>query len=267
MKKELAGNLFYIQIIALLFMGVVFMSCGEYKSDREFYQIKTYNLNSQEQESIIDNYLQNAYIPALHRAGIKSVGVFKPVDLDTNKGLQVFVWIPFKSLEEFNNLPELVKTDSKFLEVGKEYINAPYDDAPFGRIESTLLYAFKDSPTFGLVNHETPAEERIYELRSYQAATEDLLRLKVEMFNEGGESKIFKDLGFMPLFFGEVISGSTMPNLMYMSTFSDRNSQAEHWKAFSDHPDWQKLKEVEKYKNTVSKIEKYILYPTEYSDI
>ena len=122
-------------------------------------------------------------------------------------------------------------------------------------------------PNYGAFKYDTPHDMRVYELRSYQAATEKLLDLKVEMFNEGGEVKIFQESGFNPLFFGKVISGNTMPNLMYMSTFADKDSQADHWEAFGMHPDWQVLKKMEKYQNTVSKIEKFLLYPTNYSDI
>ena len=76
--------------------------------------------------------------------------------------------------------------------------------------------------------HTTPPAERIYELRSYQGATEKYYRRKVEMFNEGGEVNIFKRLEFNPVFFGEVISGPAMPNLMYMTSFANEASQKEH---------------------------------------
>jgi hypothetical protein len=41
---------------------------------RDFYQLVIYRLKTAEQESRLDNYLQNAYMPALHRAGIEKVG-------------------------------------------------------------------------------------------------------------------------------------------------------------------------------------------------
>jgi len=42
-------------------------------SARDYYQIKVYNLKDKAQESAVDSYLQNAYLPALHKAGIKTV--------------------------------------------------------------------------------------------------------------------------------------------------------------------------------------------------
>lgn len=86
------------------------------------------------------------------------------------------------------------------------------------------------------------------------------------MFNEGGEIKLFKKLEFNVVFNAEVISGSTMPNLMYMSTFSDMASHDAHWKTFGSHPDWKILSGIAEYKNAVSKSVIRLLYPTDYSD-
>ena len=86
------------------------------------------------------------------------------------------------------------------------------------------------------------------------------------MFNEEGEAKLFKELGFNALFFAEVISGNTMPNLMYLTTFADMASHDEHWKNFGAHPKWKKMAALDEYKNTVSHSVITLLHPTDYSD-
>ena len=86
------------------------------------------------------------------------------------------------------------------------------------------------------------------------------------MFNSGGEITLFDKLEFNAIFYGEVISGSKMPNLMYMTTFSDQESRDAHWKSFFESPEWDTLKNMEQYKNNVSKGDIYFLYPTSYSD-
>jgi hypothetical protein len=48
-----------------------------------YYEIKIYRFNQFSQAQTIDNYLKDAFIPAVHRAGISIVGVFKPVETDT----------------------------------------------------------------------------------------------------------------------------------------------------------------------------------------
>jgi len=86
------------------------------------------------------------------------------------------------------------------------------------------------------------------------------------MFNAGGEVKLFDKLEFNAVFYGEVISGPNMPNLMYMTTFSDQESRDAHWDSFREAPEWEKLKSLSKYQHNVSHIDILFLYPTEYSD-
>jgi hypothetical protein len=103
-------------------------------------------------------------------------------------------------------------------------------------------------------------------LRSYESATEAKAVKKIQMFNQGGEIKLFDQLGFNALFFGEVLVGSHKPNLMYMITFSDMASHDTKWKSFGTHPEWKRLSSMEEYKNTVSKANPYLLHPASYSD-
>ena len=52
------------------------------------------------------------------------------------------------------------------------------------------------------------------------------------MFNEGGEIDLFNKLNFNAVFYGEVLSGSSMPNLMYMTSFENKADRDAHWKSF-----------------------------------
>ncbi|HEX6225305.1 MAG TPA: NIPSNAP family protein [Chryseolinea sp.] len=235
---------------------------------REYYEIKVYNLTSKAQEEKVERFLKDAYLPALHRAGIPTVGVFKPVEADTvNFGKKIFVLIPYTSLDQFGKLAETLSKDKQFETKGAEYVNAPYNDLPYARLESILLYAFSGMPQLEVPKHTTPVSERIYELRSYEGHTEKIFRNKVKMFNDGDEVGLFKRLGFNAVFYGEVIAGSRMPNLMYMTTFPNKASRDEHWKAFSADPQWVSLKSMGEYQNNVSKIDIYFLHPTDYSDL
>jgi len=249
--------------IAFFAIGLTFFSNS---AERDFYQIQVFQLKDKAQEAKVDNFLKNAYLPALHRKGIAKVGVFKPIKADTTSGIQIYIWVPFKSLNQFGEIQDKLENDKQYLTDGATFIKAPFNQTPFLRKESILLKAFQDAPHFVIPNYSTPRSERIYELRSYESPTDYLFRQKVKMFNEGGEIMIFKKLGFNVVFNAEVISGSTMPNLMYMSTFEDMASHDEHWKTFGSHPDWKKLSGLEEYKNTVSKSVIILLHPTDYSD-
>ena len=122
-------------------------------------------------------------------------------------------------------------------------------------------------PSFHVPQLKNSPDKRVYELRSYEAYSEEIFKNKVEMFNEGGEVILFNRLGFNAVFYASVISGSKMPNLMYMTTFEDMASRDEHWKAFSDDAEWKRLSAMEKYQKNVSKIDILFLRPTDYSGI
>ena len=256
----------FFKVMVLVLAAVSFSHAAPPK--REFYVIKIYEITGADQEKQIDAYLKDAYLPALHRAGIRNVGVFKPVQKDTAYfGKRIYVLTPFSSLEQFTVLPDVLQKDKLYLAAGKNYIDAPYNTPPFARLQSILLRAFSYMPKLEAPALTGSKADRIYELRSYEGHTEKIYRNKVQMFNEGGEVTLFKRLGFNAIFYGEVLSGSRMPNLMYMTSFENQTSRDEHWKAFGSDPEWKKLSSMPEYQNNVAKINIYFLYPTEYSDI
>ncbi|REA60416.1 NIPSNAP family containing protein [Dyadobacter luteus] len=235
---------------------------------REFYEIRIYHVKNSDQESRVEQYLRDAYLPALHRLGIKTVGVFKPVAADTAAyGKLVYVLTPLKSMDQLLTLPKQLDKDASYLADGKDYIGAAYNNPPYARFESIVLQAFETMPVMAKPKLDSPKSGRIYELRSYEGHTEKIYQNKVKMFNAGGEVPLFVRLGFNAVFYGEVIAGSKMPNLMYMTTFSDKASRDAHWKSFSDDAEWNKLKVNPEYQNNVSKNVQMYLFPTEYSDI
>jgi hypothetical protein len=235
---------------------------------RDYYLIRIYHVKDAQKEKEVESYLKGAYLPALHRAGISKVGVFKPIESDTALyGKRIFVLIPFSSAEEFANLDSKLQKDNQYQAAAGTYWTAPYDNPPYARIESILAKAFVDAPKFQLPVLNGPLTDRIYELRSYEGPTEKIFANKVQMFNAGDEIGLFKKLGFNAVFYSEVLSGSRMPNLMYMTSFNNMTSHDEHWKAFVDSPEWKKLSAMPEYQHNVSHIDKFLLHPTEYSDI
>ncbi|MGR3811807.1 NIPSNAP family protein [Jiulongibacter sp. NS-SX5] len=254
--------------LAVLTLALCFALISSFKAfARDFYQIKIYSISSSEQEKVIDQYLEHAYLPALHRQGIESVGVLKPRTETDDAGKKIYVLVPLTSMDQVLEIEEKLASDQIYQKAGAAYINAPHDKAPFDRIESIILRAFVDAPQMNLPKLNGPKSERFYELRSYEGPTEKKYVNKVDMFNAGGEVALFSDLDFNAVFYGEVISGSHMPNLMYMTTFENRADRDAHWKKFVDSPVWTKLKNDPNYQNNVSKNTQYYLYPTEYSDI
>src|SRR5205085_12087220 len=91
-------------LLTFIMLSSIFMSYGK-SPEKYFYQIKIYHRKTIAQEERVDKFLQAAWLPALHRAGIKNIGVFKPVTRDTGEQL-IYVFIPFKTLDQFNKLEQ-----------------------------------------------------------------------------------------------------------------------------------------------------------------
>ncbi|HKG06550.1 MAG TPA: NIPSNAP family protein [Pedobacter sp.] len=253
-----------------LLLSVNYLNATETAASRSFYQIRIYHLKNEVQEKTVDDYLKQAYLPALHRAGIEQVGVFKPIiaaDAEQPAERLIYVLIPFSSYKSFSSLDKSLEKDQKYLSDGQGYLNALLASPPYDRMETILLNAFEAGPNLTLPKLTAPKKDRVYEFRSYEAPTEKLYRNKVQMFNKGDEIGLFKRLNFNAVFYGEVIAGSRMPNLIYLTTFENKADRDEHWKAFSSDAYWKKLSVMPEYQGNVSKNDTRLLYPADYSDI
>jgi hypothetical protein len=251
--------------LSLLIILIVSLNAGAKTPARDYYQLKIYHYKNQGQETRLQQYLQQAYVPAIHRAGIKHVGIFKPVtQQDTDR--RIYVFTPFSSLDKLAGIEQQLQTDAKYLTDGRDYIDADYKNAPYTRIETIILQAFPGMPSTAVPNLTAAKADRVYELRSYESPTEKYNVNKVRMFNTGDEIGLFKRLNFNAVFYSEVISGSHMPNLMYMTTFNSKADRDKHWDAFGSDTQWKTLIAKDEYKNNVSHADIIFLHPTEYSD-
>jgi NIPSNAP protein len=253
-------------LICILIFTAFSTTLQSQNQEREFYQLKTYTLENENQENLVDTYLENAYLPALKRMGIHNVGVFKMHSSKYIISNKIFVLIPFSSLAKLYAMEARLWNDTAYQKAGKEYLETTYDQPPYDRVKTTLMVAFEDMPKMSASKVKGSREDRIYELRSYESPTEEIFKNKVDMFNAGGEVKLFEELGFNAVFYAEVLSGDKMPNLMYMTTFENQESRDKHWDAFRNAPKWKEISSKPKYQNNVSHIDRLFLYPTEYSD-
>ncbi|RCH55134.1 NIPSNAP family containing protein [Mucilaginibacter hurinus] len=231
----------------------------------DFYQVKVYHYKTASQFNSLQHYLKDAYLPALHRNGIKHAGVFNTMHNDT-VDRRIYVFIPFKNLNDIELLDAKLSKDAKYKADAKDYLDAPHDTAPYSRLEVILLKAFAGMPQPAVPALSAPKSGRIYELRSYESATEKYHINKVSMFNEGDEIGIFSRLGFNAVFYGSVISGHNMPNLMYMTAFANKDERDKHWNEFIVDAAWKTLSAKPEYKNNVSHIDITFLQAAEYSD-
>lgn len=232
----------------------------------EYYQLTIYHCKTAEQIAVTNAYLKDIYLPALHKSGLTDIGVFSAIENDTVADKKLYLLIPFSSLQKFETFTQSITAGSLIKNDSSAYTNAAFNKPPFERMETILLKAFKDMLHLKKPALKSPLSDRIYELRSYEASTERLYHQKVKMFNDGGEVKLFDKLNFNAVFYGEVISGSRMPNLMYMTTFDNKISRDEHWKNFGSDSTWKRISTMPEYLNTVAKADILFLRPAEFSD-
>ena len=261
MKKLIQAAL----LVAFIF-SVINVKAQRKKIAKGYYQITVYNFKTAEQQGLIDNYLQMAYLPALHNLKINNVGVFMPITNDTAINKRLYVIIPLPSFEAAATLTQKVNSNADYLSNSKAYLDVAHTNPAYTRIENILLEKFAMAPYLLLPKLTGNRAERIFELRSYESASEKIYQNKVYMFNEGKEIDIFTKLNFNAVFYANVIAGSRMPNLMYMTSFENIADRDEHWKKFSASDDWKKLSGMPMYQNNVSKADIILMKSTSYSD-
>ncbi len=230
-----------------------------------YFELKVYHFKTPRQEALIDSFLQRQYLPTMRTAGIATIGVFKPIGNDTTADKRVYVFTPYASLKQWE---QVTKTAApQLVAAGGAYENVAHSNPAYTRLETIFIKAFDEMVTFATPKLDAPKSERVYELRSYEGASEKIFRNKVQMFNAGGEVKLFNRLGFNAIFYGEVLFGAHMPNLMYMTSFANMPAREAHWKAFGADPEWKKLSSLPEYQNNVSHIDILFLRPTPYSGL
>jgi len=232
------------------------------KNNIEFYELRIYSFQNDAQQKTVEDYLQNAAIPALNRLGSDTVGVF--TELKPTGQTKIYVLIPYPSLDAYLKAQDKLGEDADYIQKSAAYYSAPLNAPAYDRIESSLLQAFTGMPKL-----EAPEKNaRIFELRRYESPTEYAGKKKIDMFNKGNEIAIFKRLGFKPVFYSEMLIGTYRPNLVYMVTFDDMAGHDRLWKAFGSDPDWVRLKTMPEYPDAlVSRITSTFIVPTAYSQV
>ena len=61
------------------------------------------------------------------------------------------------------------------------------------------------------------------------------------------------------------MSGPDSPNLIYIIGAESEEAHKEHWKAFKSSDGWKGMKDLPEFANTVSKIQNWVIKPTEFS--
>lgn len=223
----------------------------------QYYELRIYTTKSDDQQQRINDYWQNAAVPAYNRLGIRPIGVF--TELEDSATNHIYVLIPCDSLETFANIPAKLAGDPVYQKSAAEFLFAPKSNPAYERFESSLLVAFDG------MKHLTvpPADKKpnIFELRTYMSSSEGRGLNKVQMFNSG-EIPLMQEVGLAPVFYGRTVFGAKMPCLTYMLSGESLEAHKQHWKGFSASPIWKKLSSDPQFQDNVSGIISILLKRT-----
>lgn len=233
---------------------------------RQYYELRKYQLRSGAQSQTTAKYVADALIPALNRMGIEPVGAF---DLDFGPETPaLYLLLPSADLETLANAELRLREDEQFLAAAAAFWNAPESSPAFERLESTLLIALPGWPQLVLPPPTADKGQRIFQLRTYQSASNRDHVAKMKMF-ESGEFEVFERSGFWPVFFGDALIGPRLPRVTYMVSLKDLEQLNGLWKAFFSDPQWKKLTAMPEFnfEPTVSNVSNLVLTPAQYSQV
>jgi hypothetical protein len=209
------------------------------QSMNQYYELRTYRLrtNSSGQANRLSAFWEEHHLPMTKRLGIGPVGYFQVyLGPEMPKMVQLTA---FESLAAMETKMAAMAADKAWNKAVKDLGADP--NPAFERIESSLLRAFDGMPKLELpaVGKDKPG--RLFDMRCYESDSATASAAKIDMFNQE-EIKIFRRSGIQPVFFGQTIVGSRMPNLTYMVCYDDMAGRDAAWKKFLDDPDWKRIR-------------------------
>jgi len=251
----------FIAIFAFtLIAGPARISAAE--DGRQYYELRVYLTKSVEQQKRINDYWQNAAVPAYNRLGIQPIGVFTEIeDSPTNS---IYVLLPSDSFEAFALIPSKLAADDVYQKAAADFLNPPRTNLAYQRIESSLLAAFDGMKRMSI----PPADKKpnVFELRNYISSSEYKGLNKIKMF-ESGEISAMKEVGLAPIFYSRMLVGSKMPSLVYMTCGENLDEHKKHWQEFSSAKVWKDLQADPQYKDNVTTIVRTMLKRTSASQL
>ena len=256
------SRLVFIFVAAAAFINSTFSSSAADADKPQYYELRVYTTASEAQQQRVNDYWQNAAIPAYNRQGIQPIGVFTEQENSaTNK---IYVLVPCDSLEIFAAIPTKLAADAEYQKLAGEFLNAPKTNANYERFETSLLVAFN-----GMKHISIPAADHkpnVFELRTYLSPSENKGLNKIQMF-ESGEITVMKEVGLAPVFYGRTIAGAHMPCLTYMTCGENMEAHKKHWAGFGSAPVWKQLQADPQYKDNMTSMIKVMLKRTPASQI
>lgn len=235
------------------------------KSSNQYIELRYFYLRNSRsnQGGRTREFMEKHHLPMAKRNEFGAVGYFN-VYLGPNTPTIVMV-IAHDSLADMEEKMARKRADKKWMAAADEFGSG---EAPFERAEFWLLRAFDGMPKLEVPSLTEGKPARLFDLRTYEGETFRDVREKIRMFNSE-EIAIFRKTGIHPVFFGEAVFGSKLPNLTYMVWYDDMDARTAAWSKFIADPDWKRISKKPEWANAevVSNITNTHLRPLPFSPI
>src|SRR5882757_11147685 len=88
---------------------------------QQWYELRTYIFANDAQRQLTETYLEQAYLPALNRAGLSPIGVFS--EWQPQATGKMLLLIPFDSITSFAAINEKLAHDAVYVKAGEAYLD------------------------------------------------------------------------------------------------------------------------------------------------
>ncbi|MDR1886888.1 MAG: NIPSNAP family protein [Prevotellaceae bacterium] len=222
---------------------------------KEIYEWRIYSLN--DDGNALDDFFKTTLIPAYNRKGV-SVGAFTSYKEEEVK-LRYLLFV-YRDIASFHKIKKEIWQDTVFGKAAQPFFDATAPNPVYSNFETFLCEAFDKIPQMRI-----PDKSRtLFELRTYHSPNEEANQRKIKMFNVD-EIDIFDKTGINSVCYGEVLAGSRMPALIYLTWYKDETTRNEAWSAFVGHQDWARIKDMPEYAYTATNNRSKLLSPLPYS--
>ena len=249
----------FILLSLILTSTLIFTGCSSEKatdsSQKQIYEWRIYTLTGD--GAILDSFFAETLIPAYNRCNI-SVGAFCLYTQEEKE--QRYLLFVYPDLKTYNEVRQAVWNDREFLDAARPFFETTAPDPVYSEYETYLCEAFDKIPEMRI-----PDESRsLFEFRCYHSPNEEANLRKIKMFNVE-EIDLFDKVGIHSVCYGEILSGTHMPALIYLTWYKDEATHNSVWDTFKNDPDWERMRNDPEYKNTATNNRVKLLSPMPYS--
>lgn len=224
-------------------------------ADQEIFELRIYSMNFGK-SGPFNPYMKTVLLPALERAGVKKTLVFK--EMGMSQPGKTYLMLTYASFDHMLKVRNKLARDKVYEEASMDFREITSANKVYSRYDTYLMQAFDVMPAL----KDPESSRKLFEFRVYEGHNDDAVRRKVMMFNKE-ELPVFLETGLDPVFFGQLIAGPNMPALAYMVCFDSMEARDANWAKFVKHPEWNRMKVLPQYADSVSNIVRIFLEKVE----